>query len=77
MENYTYGMEKKPNRSTLLKVVLEKLDERTKTYSLGGTRAACNDKGFSVNVQNSIVVVERGECSFVDKARLIQKKWVE
>ena len=36
-------------------------------------RTACDDKGFSVNVQNSIVVVERGECSFVDKARLIQK----
>ena len=36
-------------------------------------RSACDEKGFSVNVQNSIVIVERGECSFVDKARLIQK----
>ena len=44
-----------------------------KRIVLAEPRTACDGKGFSVNVQNSIVVVERGECSFVDKARLIQK----
>lgn len=40
---------------------------------IGNPLSGCDERGFSVNVQNSIVIVERGECSFVDKARLIQK----
>ena len=40
---------------------------------MGKPSSGCDERGFSVNVQNSIVIVERGECSFVDKARLIQK----
>ena len=48
-------------------------DKEPKRIVIAKPRSACDEKGFSVNVQNSIVIVERGECSFVDKARLIQK----